>query len=95
MSCFQPTQLCRCLTQDKIELAYELLDRKQAETGVHSNCYLINMHLLGGDSDNDDDNASVWYVHYIKVYNDGSRLYEQNSFVGSYNKVRQMFVSLV
>lgn len=88
----QPPRLLRALTSHKIQLAYHLLDEIQARTGVISEKYMIEMHLLRGGGDHDP--ASSWHVHYIRVLNDGERVEEQDDFEGTYEQILHMFTPL-
>jgi hypothetical protein len=87
-----PLQLSRCLTSHKIGYAHALLDDLQAESGVVSQRYMIEMHLKRGDNNNDP--TSIWHVHYIRVLNDGERLMEQDDFCGTFDQVYNTFIPL-
>lgn len=87
----QPPRLLRALTSHKIQLAHHLLDEIQARTGVISEKYMIEMHLVRGG---DDDPESIWHVHYIRVLNDGERVEEQVDFEGTYEQILHMFTPL-
>jgi hypothetical protein len=87
----QPSRLLRALTYHKIQLAHDLLDEIQYHSGVVSERYMIEMHLVRGG---DDDPTSIWHVHYIHVLNDGERVEDQDNFEGTYEQVFRMFIPL-
>lgn len=86
-----PLQLSRCLTSHKIDYAHVLLDDLQAESGVVSQKYMIEMRLKRGE---DNDPMSIWHVHYIRVLNDGERVMEQDDFCGTFDQVYNTFIPL-
>ena len=86
-----PPRLLRSLTSHKIQAAHYILDEIQARTGVVSEKYMIEMHLVRGQ---DNDPTSIWHIHYIHVQNNGEREEEQDNFEGTFEQVFHMFIPL-
>jgi len=80
----------RQLTSYKIAFARERINSMNVQPGEK---YIVEIYNKGGRDDHDI--LGTWHVHYIRVLNDGEKIFEQDEINGSYQTVNAQFNGLL